>query len=364
MLLQNGMPKSLKGKVIHCLYLVHQRKVDMKTRATDSVIWFRLRLAFTHQTKKKTERNRIHSVATVFVIRPTTEQAWHKAVLNVGPGAGLKPTRVQHCQKYLRPRQAPGNEPNPPKRVKYWGEGPLRPEENLMSRHTRPDPCRGEHARMRPKQLEKWGAKLLSYTLWQLFYFIVRIQWRHKALSFGGKGKEEVLLLLRFLREPSWPHSPTHSTVQYITIHPSPCGQQPGKYHICSMIKTYLKPQKWCMILFTIYDLFTMHVYNGDGRKTPKYTKRKPRKKFPVWLPALPSTKMEADYCPKTSRTYPRWDGGPSLAGQRNTGLGTVRAVKFQRMWIMYMWTFKIFNKSGLTLWQLLDMVKVFRIYG
>ena len=33
------------------------------------------------------------------------------------------------------------------------------------------------------------------------------------------------------------------------------------------MKKTYLKPRKWCMILFTIYDLFTMNVYDGDGRK-------------------------------------------------------------------------------------------------
>ena len=40
------------------------------------------------------------------------------------------------------------------------------------------------------------------------------------------------------------------------------------------------------MILFTIYDLFTMNVYDEDGRKTPKYIKRKPRKKFPVWLPS------------------------------------------------------------------------------
>ena len=37
-----------------------------------------------------------------------------------------------------------------------------------------------------------------------------------------------------------------------------------------------------------MYDLFTMHVYDGDGRKTPKYTKRKPRKKFTVWLPSHP----------------------------------------------------------------------------
>ena len=43
--------------------------------------------------------------------------------------------------------------------------------------------------------------------------------------------------------------------------------QQPPKYHICSMKKTYLKPRVWCMILFTIYDLWKIN--DGDGRKKP-----------------------------------------------------------------------------------------------
>ena len=38
-----------------------------------------------------------------------------------------------------------------------------------------------------------------------------------------------------------------------------------------------------------MYDLFTMKVYDGDGRKKQKQNKNtKPRKKFfPVWLPSL-----------------------------------------------------------------------------
>ena len=56
------------------------------------------------------------------------------------------------------------------------------------------------------------------------------------------------------------------------------------------------------MILFTIYDLFTMNVYDEDGRKIPKYIKRKPRKKIPR-LVALPSTKMEADCFPVSENT-------------------------------------------------------------
>ena len=82
---------------------------------------------------------------------------------------------------------------------------------------------------------------------------------------------------------------------------------QPPKYHICSMKKAYLKPRMKCVILFTIDDL-----YDGDGRKTPKYTKKwiqKQRKKFPIWLPSHPlSTKMEADYFPVSENTKNKLD--------------------------------------------------------
>ena len=105
-----------------------------------------------------------------------------------------------------------------------------------------------------------------------------------------------------------------------------------------------------------MYDLFTMHEYDGDGRRNnSEIYKTKTKEKIPR-LVALPSPRLRkwrstVFRCPKTpitSWTYPRWDGGPILVGQRNTGLGKVWAVKLQRMWIIYMWTFKIFNKSGL----------------
>ena len=55
------------------------------------------------------------------------------------------------------------------------------------------------------------------------------------------------------------------------------------------MKKTYLKPRKWCMILFTISDLFLMNVYDVDGRRKKRNIyKQKPRKKSPVWLPSHP----------------------------------------------------------------------------
>ena len=55
------------------------------------------------------------------------------------------------------------------------------------------------------------------------------------------------------------------------------------------------------MILFTMYGLFTKMLYDGDGRKTPKYTKDETREKIPR-LVALPSPtpvyEVEADCFP------------------------------------------------------------------
>ena len=81
------------------------------------------------------------------------------------------------------------------------------------------------------------------------------------------------------------------------------------------MKKTYLKPRKLCRILFTICDLFIMNVYDGDGRKNPEiYTKRKPRKKSPVWLPSHPPVdeKMEAD-CFLVSENTENTENKPEL---------------------------------------------------
>ena len=52
------------------------------------------------------------------------------------------------------------------------------------------------------------------------------------------------------------------------------------------------------MILFTNNDLFTMNVYDRDGRKKkPKKRKTETKEKiFPVWLPSHPPVdEMEAD---------------------------------------------------------------------
>ena len=69
-----------------------------------------------------------------------------------------------------------------------------------------------------------------------------------------------------------------------------------------------------------MYDVFTMHVYDGDGRKNPEIYRTKTKKKIPR-LVALPSSRLrklrltvfQCPKTPKTSWTYPRWDGGPIL---------------------------------------------------
>ena len=104
-------------------------------------------------------------------MRPTNARIWHKAVFKVGRVAGPKPTRVRQGQKYLRPRrhsllgapQAPGNKPNPPKGVKAWGYGPLRPEEISSAEAHPAEPPRGKTAyRMQPKN---WRGKATQNAL-------------------------------------------------------------------------------------------------------------------------------------------------------------------------------------------------------
>ena len=69
--------------------------------------------------------------------------------------------------------------------------------------------------------------------------------------------------------------------------------------------------------------------YDGNGRKNPEtYNNENKRKKFPVWLPShvyeIRGRLFSGSKKPKTNRTYPMWDGGPNLLGQRNTGSGAV----------------------------------------
>ena len=87
---------------------------------------------------------------------PSNGQVRHKAFFKVGPVAGPEPTIVWHFQKYLGPRRHSSKEGRlrhqainitPLKRVKGWGDSPLRPEGFPVPRRTRPDPCRWQHSR-------------------------------------------------------------------------------------------------------------------------------------------------------------------------------------------------------------------------
>ena len=70
------------------------------------------------------------------------------------------------------------------------------------------------------------------------------------------------------------------------------------------------------MILFTIYGLFTEMLYDGDGRKNPKYK-----------LLPTPVNEVEGDCFPvsentenKLDWTYPKWERFPNLMGR---GMGS-----------------------------------------
>ena len=73
------------------------------------------------------------------------------------------------------------------------------------------------------------------------------------------------------------------------------------------------------MISFTIYGLFTKMLYDGDWRKTPKYTKDETKEKFSVWLPFHPPVYKEETNCfpvSENTENYPKWERVPNLIGQ------------------------------------------------
>ena len=66
------------------------------------------------------------------------------------------------------------------------------------------------------------------------------------------------------------------------------------------------------MILFTIYGLFTKMLFDGDGIKTPKYTKDETKEKIPH-LVAFPSLRLQSG-----GRLFSgvRKQAGPTLSGR------------------------------------------------
>ena len=78
------------------------------------------------------------------------------------------------------------------------------------------------------------------------------------------------------------------------------------------------------MILFTIYGLSTKMLYDGDGRKTQKYTKDETKEKIPR-LVVFPSPHLRSggrllsgvQKHWKTSQTYPNWERVLNLMGEK-----------------------------------------------
>ena len=69
------------------------------------------------------------------------------------------------------------------------------------------------------------------------------------------------------------------------------------------------------MILFTIYGLFTKMLYDGDGRKSPKYTKDETKEKIPR-LVALPSSRLRSEGRLFSGVQKHRKQAGPTLSGR------------------------------------------------
>ena len=74
-----------------------------------------------------------------------TGRVWHKAFLRLFQAQGHSPQGLGILQKYIRPRRHFPKEGRlrrqainltPPKRVKVWGDSPLRPEGSPVMRHT------------------------------------------------------------------------------------------------------------------------------------------------------------------------------------------------------------------------------------
>ena len=69
------------------------------------------------------------------------------------------------------------------------------------------------------------------------------------------------------------------------------------------------------MTLFTVYNLFTMNIYDGNGRKTPKYVQTKTKEKIPH-LVALPYPRLRKNGGRLFSGVRKhRKQAGPTLGG-------------------------------------------------
>ena len=148
----------------------------------------------------------------------------------------------------------------------------------------------------------------------------------------GGRGRKRscCYCISILLREPSEPHSPTHSTVQYISaiLHQTRCNHQNTTLALWEDQLKRSRNEMYDFYLQKYYLIYKMCV--GDGRKTRNESKKKnkTKEKFPR-LVALPSPLLRYVFrCPrtlKTSGTYPKWDRVLNLKGQKEKRQGRAR---------------------------------------
>ena len=124
-----------------------------------------------------------------------------------------------------------------------------------------------------------------------------------------GEGKGVVMLFLSFLREPSQPHSLTHSAEQYITNHSSPYALQSPKYHFAQW-KDLLKNPKWTELMIYLQWILD----DGNGKK-PKNTIIRNQGKIPR-LVALRFLRQRNGGRLFSGVRKHRKQAGPTLAGR------------------------------------------------
>ena len=164
-----------------------------------------------------------------------------------------------------------------------------------------------------------------------------------RPYDFVEEGKGAVIT--NCLRDPSLPHSPTHSTVQYIDIHPSPTTLHPPKYQIYSMRRPNLKSRDEMNDLIYKTRFYLQNVVCWGWEK-------KPRNENITRLVALPSPLLRYGARLFSGVRERRKQAGLTLSGRgiwskgkkEKAGSGSVKTGRMNLLW----WGSKIFRMCGL----------------
>ena len=162
-----------------------------------------------------------------------------------------------------------------------------------------------------------------------LFYFIV-FTMKAQGLEVLGGGEGNGLVLTMYSKGTLLATfaDPFNSTVynhSSIAMHAATT-KIPHFLYEKGLFKT---PNEMRDFICNLWFIYNECIWWEWEKKPRNLQKAKTKEKIPR-LVALPSPRLRkwgptvfrCPKTPKTSRTYPRWDGGPSLVRQRKTGLG------------------------------------------